>query len=306
MEWNGPNHPFVVWASCFLWAISVFSIIWSLLLFLCVSDMLFFTGTDLVNALILLSGILMMPTTLFIMNSIATGKKINHKDKVLCCPLWLCIVCIIFINVIGVLFCIHKIYVCQETTMKFITSCMKSYKTVPKYKNFVDNLQWTFKCCGLVSYKDWYKQDWHDKVGEYELEPSNAKQTKAKNVNEVDSVPLSCCKSGSCVSSYLKELGTHSINTSGCGQILYRIIMISMNAHLVMFVSVTLLEVFILRTIIIEGRKNLLDSTRNYKNVSHIMSVNENFDASSGSYQYIVQDSDDAVEYEKSLNQNDY
>lgn len=53
----------------------------------------------------------------------------------------------------------------------------------------------------------------------------------------------SCCKSGSCISNYLSELGTYSINTTGCGPLMYRIVMTSMYAHFVMFLVVVIFEV---------------------------------------------------------------
>ena len=41
----------------------------------------------------------------------------------------------------------------------------------------------------LNSYKDWFTQDWHDKVRDYEWDPGRLRDTKS-NVNlETDSVP---------------------------------------------------------------------------------------------------------------------
>ena len=55
---------------------------------------------------------------------------------------------------------------------------------------------------------------------------------------------FSCCKSGSCVTNYLKELDTYSINTNGCGDVINRIIKISMYTHSAFFLVVILLEVY--------------------------------------------------------------
>ncbi|KAM3962356.1 uncharacterized protein ACR2FA_003595 [Aphomia sociella] len=263
MRCRGQNHPFVLWAACFLWLTSIFSITWSLLLFFCVGDILWITNTDLVTAFLLLSGIIMLPTNVHMLYSIANGKKIDHKAKVVCCPLWLCIVWIIIVDVAAAILCIHRIYFCQESTSKYMAASLKNYRSVPKYKRFMDNLQWSLKCCGFHSFKDWFDHDWYDQMKDYEWDPSiNIRNRKGL---VTDSVPLSCCKSGSCISNYLMELGTYSINTDGCGDHIHQIIMISMVVYLVMF----------LLTIIIECNKNT--------EVRHIMSAKDKFDVSSGS-----------------------
>ncbi|CAK1604285.1 unnamed protein product [Parnassius mnemosyne] len=284
------NHPFVLWAACFLWLISMFAITWSLLLFFFVGDILLLTGTDLVNAFLLLSGIIMLPTNVHILYSIAKGIRIDPKSKVMCCPLWSCILWIIIINIIGIILCVRRIHSCQETTFNFISHSMKYYRSIPKYKHFIDNLQWSLHCCGLNSYKDWFTHDWYDKIRDYEWDPIANKQTVRSIREASDSVPLSCCKSGSCISSYLTELGTHSINTSGCGELMYRIIMISMYAHLLLFFLVIIIEGLILQFII---RKQDYSCENTKKNLKHIMSVNNNFEASSSSYQMNSEDSED-------------
>ncbi|CAH2107259.1 unnamed protein product [Euphydryas editha] len=71
------NSPFVIWATCVLWLISIFGIFWSLLLFFCVGDMIFSTGTDLVNAVVLLSAIVMLPPNFYSLHAIANGKRIE-------------------------------------------------------------------------------------------------------------------------------------------------------------------------------------------------------------------------------------
>ncbi|CAH1644355.1 unnamed protein product [Spodoptera littoralis] len=289
----GPNHPFIVWGACFLWLASMFAITWSLLLFFCVGDILMLTGTDVVNAIVLLSGIIMLPTNVHILCSIANGRRIDYKSKVVCCPLWLCIVWIIIINMLGAAFCIQKIYSGKYPTLEKISNTIKHYRSVPKYKHFVDNLQWSLKCCGLNSYKDWFNHDWYDKIRDYEWDPSANKRNgyKRRELETLsDSVPLSCCKSGSCISNYLLELGTHSINTKGCGNLIYRIILSSMVAHLIMFISVIIVEILILKYII-QNNPCPQDKRPVNMNVRHIMSVNDRF-ASSNSLQMNPDDTD--------------
>ncbi|XP_045513104.1 peripherin-2-like [Pieris brassicae] len=292
MEWNSPNHPFLIWASTFLWLISIFSILWSLLLLFCVNDLLFLTGMDLVNAVVLLSGLIMLPTNIFILNHIAKGKKLDLRLRVFCCPLWQCILWIIIISFIGVVLCIHRLYICQDLVTRFFANSMKKYRSHPKYKRFIDFLQVYLQCCGLHSYTDWFKHDWHDKVRDYDLELSQDNMSLKKETS--DSVPLSCCKSGSCVSNFLEELGTNSINENGCGSTMYRLIIVSMNMHLLIFVAVILLEILILRYVAIYSSNGAQT-----KLIDNIMPVNEQFDVSSDSYN-LHEHSENGNQYEKS------
>ncbi|XP_061378001.1 peripherin-2-like [Danaus plexippus] len=293
MSSQTPNRPYIVWASWVLWSISIFFIIWSLLLFFYISDMLVLTGTDLVNAVVLLSGILMVPTNVYIVYSIATGQKIVFAGKVICCRLWTCIVWIIIINLIGVVLCIRRIYVCQLIIHNSLYTSMQNYKTVPKCKHFIDHIQWGLGCCGLNSYTDWFTHEWHDRDRDFEWSSVSESSETITSRREIDSVPYSCCKSGSCVSNYLKELGTYSINTNGCAYSVYRIVLISLNAHLILFVTVVVLEAFLLRILMLE--KNEPDDTRDASrgNINNIMNVNDNFEISSGSYQLYEDDSDE-------------
>ncbi|CAK1553713.1 unnamed protein product [Leptosia nina] len=175
---------------------------------------------------------------------------------------------------------------------------MKNYRTYPKYKRFIDYLQLSLQCCGLKSYKDWFKHDWHDKARDYDLEPLDTNAALKRDGNDVDSVPLSCCKSGSCVSSFLDELGTNSINTSGCGSLMYHVIIVTMNIHLVLFVAVILLEILILRCVVIHST----DNGSHKMLIDHIMPVNENFDMSSESCHVEAEDSDDGIKNNEKSN----
>uniref|UniRef100_A0A1E1WQ47 Uncharacterized protein n=1 Tax=Pectinophora gossypiella TaxID=13191 RepID=A0A1E1WQ47_PECGO len=103
----------------------------------------------------------------------------------------------------------------------------------------------------------------------------------------------SCCKSGSCISNYLLELGTYSINTSGCSRRMNNIIRISMCVHLAVFMLVVIVEVMILR-LIMKKQCNTEHSGKRKGdyNVRHIMGVKDNFHASSESYVIHPEDSD--------------
>ncbi|KAH9629040.1 hypothetical protein HF086_007525 [Spodoptera exigua] len=138
------------------------------------------TGTDVVNAIVLLSGIIMLPTNVHILCSIANGRRIDYKSKVVCCPLWLCVVWIVIINLLGAACCLQKIYSGKYPTLEKIDKTIRHYRSVPKYKHFVDNLQWSLKCCGLNSYKDWFNHDWYDKIRDYEWDPSANKRNGLK------------------------------------------------------------------------------------------------------------------------------
>ncbi|XP_045446401.1 uncharacterized protein LOC123654546 [Melitaea cinxia] len=292
---NSLNSPFVIWTTCFFWLISIFGIFWSIILFFWVGDMIFSTGTDLVNAVVLLSAIVMLPPNFYSLHAIANGKKIEYNAKVFCCRLWTCILWIVIINIIGIILCVQRMYLCQEITKKYISNSMKQYRIAPKHRQFIDKLQWSLGCCGLKSYKDWFSQDWHDKVRDYEWASPNVRDVNAmKQVIEIDSVSMfiSCCKSGSCVSSYLKELGNYSINTNGCGNLLYRFIMVSMTVHLIMFLIIIILEIFFLKSIITKNDELDSKNRSNKLNIRHIMSVNDNFEMSSGSYNLNEEDSE--------------
>ncbi|KAJ8731993.1 hypothetical protein PYW08_014723 [Mythimna loreyi] len=290
---TSPNHPFVVWGSCILWLISIFSIIWSLILFFCVGNILVLTGTDIINAVVLLSGIIMLPTNVYILCAVARGKKICHNTKVVCCPMWLCIMWIIIVNGLGVGCCIHKIYTCKNATVEKMNKTMKHYRSVPKYKHFIDDVQWSLKCCGIYSYQDWFDRDWYDKIRDYEWDPNASRRGghKRSEIEVTDSVPLSCCKSGSCISNYLLELGTHSINTKGCGNLLTHIILGSMIGHLVIFLAVIIVEIIILKLITQSTRSQNARKLQNM-NVRHIMSVNDHFASSSNSMELNPDDTD--------------
>ncbi|XP_072940321.1 uncharacterized protein Tsp33B isoform X2 [Epargyreus clarus] len=198
---------------------------------------------------------------------------------------------------------------CHDIILKNIYSGIKYYRTVPKYKHVVDNLQWSLKCCGLKSYKDWFDLEWHDKIRDYEWDSVNKRDVHGRKVSsksETDSVPFSCCKSGSCISNYLKELGTYSINTAGCGDFMYRIVMISMNAHLILFLSIIIIEALLLKFICINTNKAYSGVCCGNKRVSvrHLMPVNDDFDASSGSYMYCQEEGDGGETYTKFDNDN--
>ncbi|XP_047527303.1 RDS/peripherin-like protein xRDS35 [Vanessa atalanta] len=289
-----PNSPIVIWISLILWLISVLAILWSLILFFYVGDILFFTGTDLVNAVVLLTAIIMLPPNFYQLHAIAHGNKIElHKANVFCCRLWTCIAWVIILNIVGIIVCIQRFFSCQEVTSSYLTNSIRQYRTVPKHRQFIDKLQWSLGCCGLKSYKDWFSQDWHDKIRDYEWISTNERNTNSIKSVETDSVPFSCCKSGSCVSSYLKELGNHSINTRGCCNIVHNCIIVSIIIHLVMFITVILLEILLLKHIMHkEDEVSGFKKFTNKFNIRHIMSVNDNFEVSSDSYILNEEDSE--------------
>ncbi|XP_052738607.1 RDS/peripherin-like protein xRDS35 [Bicyclus anynana] len=249
MAKKSKNVPCVIWTACILWIISILSIIWSMLLFFGVGEELFLTGTDFVNACVLLSGIIMLPTHLSALYAIANGETIDSNSKILFgCRLKTCVIWIILVNIIGVLVCLQRMYYCYDILLQSLSKSMSLYRTTPKYKRFIDNLQWSLGCCGLHSYKDWFRQDWHDKVRDYEWSVPNSREAKsADGLEESDSVPTSCCKSGAGISCFLAELGTNTINKEGCGNMMYRIIMISMAVHSILFLFVIALESILLK-----------------------------------------------------------
>ncbi|CAH0407793.1 unnamed protein product [Chilo suppressalis] len=302
MSFSGPNSPVVVWAACFLWLMSLTAIGWSLLLFFCFGDLLLLTGTDLINAFLLLSAIVMLPTNVSMLCSIANGRRIDHRAKVVCCPLWLSIFWIILINTIAAIVCFLIILSCRELIIQQLYRSMKNYRSIPKYKRFCDNIQWSLKCCGLNSYKDWFNQDWYDKIRDYEWDPleSTSKAIKKRFVS--DSVPLSCCKSGSCVSNYLSELGTYSINTSGCGPLLYRIVMLSLNAYFVLFLLTAVLEIIILKLIMKDNCPGVRRA--NILGVRHLKPYKANSIVSSETCQFNVESDDhmELSEHETAIN----
>lgn len=81
--------------------------------------------------------------------SLINSFVVSYKSRVLCCPLWICFMWIILINCIGVVLCAHKIAICKKTTHDRLNHTIKHYRSIPKYKHFIDNLQWSLKCCGV-------------------------------------------------------------------------------------------------------------------------------------------------------------
>ncbi|KAI5632117.1 tetraspanin family domain-containing protein [Phthorimaea operculella] len=267
--------------------ISLFILSISLLLSCCASEILSSTGTNLINDVVFISGILMCPTNLYMMLGIARNRKISHKGKLGVFPLWMCILLIVIINIIGSILCIRRMLMGGKQVQMRIAQSMASYRTCRNHQRFIDNLQWSLKCCGLNSYKDWFTRDWYDKSRDYEWDPSPIKRFN-RNLAQTDSVPLSCCKSGSCISNYLTELGTNSINTEGCSPHVNRLIKIYVIVHLIIFVTVIIIELLTLNYIT-KKRSNdsfrppPLDPNENKFNVKHLMGVKDNFRPSSGS-----------------------
>ncbi|XP_053602189.1 peripherin-2-like isoform X2 [Plodia interpunctella] len=282
---------------CFLWFMAIFSITWSLVLFCGLGDMLILTGLDLVNSFVLLSGMIMVPMNIQLLYYIAHGKRVSRDSNVMCCPLWLCVIWIILIDVAAVILCIKRLVWCRINTQSFIQDSMKYYRSFPKYKRFMDNIQWTLKCCGLGSFRDWFSYDWYDKIRDYEWDPSSSshRQTKETSLLATDSVPLSCCKSGSCISNYLMELGTNSINIRGCGDNLHRVVSILLMTHIILFVLVIIDEILILRFIMQQDRPctNPNIKRKFSTDVRQIMTAKNNFEASSRSTQINPDDSDE-------------
>ncbi|KAI8428979.1 hypothetical protein MSG28_007572 [Choristoneura fumiferana] len=218
-----------------------------------------------------------------------------HKSKVICCPLWLCMICIIIINILGAVLCALRIRTCWSKITGILARSLLQYRSAPKYKHFMDSVQWNLRCCGLNSYKDWFSRDWYDKIRDYEWDPNDENfnklnQHSKQEAHVTDSVPLSCCKSGSCIANYLTEMGTSFINVRGCGTHVHRIVLVTLAGHLFVFVSVILVETILLILIKKQSKgKARLEKTRISRggeyNVKHIMTVRDNFDVSSGSVQ---------------------
>ncbi|XP_011557611.3 photoreceptor outer segment membrane glycoprotein 2 isoform X1 [Plutella xylostella] len=282
------NRAWLVWMICFLWLLSLLAVAWSLILCFTVGDFLVLTQTDIVNAFLLLSGLTMLPANIFMMYAVANGKKIDPNSRVGCCPLWFCNLCIVSVNAVGAILCIIRIRHCKTFVSNLITTSLKEYRNVPTLKRFMDNVQWAMKCCGANSYKDWFKYNWNDKAGGFDWDMVDI---KLENL-QADSVPLSCCKSGSCISNYLTELGTFSINTDGCADVVSTLIKYSMCANLLLFVAVICLQVMILYHMkecksMSESVKTSIQSEEPPKGpqVTDLMLVNQKFAASSDSYQ---------------------
>ncbi|XP_052753275.1 peripherin-2-like isoform X1 [Galleria mellonella] len=237
-------------------------------------------------------GCMFFVVNIIFFNNMVAADVFFHKAKVVCCPLWLSVFWIVIIAIAAIIICIDRIYSCQEATSKHLNISMKNYRSFLNYKKFMDNLQWSLKCCGINSYKDWFSYDWYDQMRDYEWDPSLYKRNK-KEPLVTDSVPLSCCKSGSCISNYLLELGTNSINTKGCGKRLRRVIMLSMSAYLIIFILIIIVELLIVRFLI--KQNNYCGNQRSGKKteVRHIMSVNDKFHVSSASCQLDPEESDD-------------
>ncbi|KOB67069.1 Peripherin 2b, partial [Operophtera brumata] len=114
----------------------------------------------------------MLPTNVHMLYTIAQGRKIDPKAKVICCPLWICILWIIIISFVGIILCFQRIHHCEQTAKDSLSHSMKNYRS-------------------LNSYKDWFKQDWYDNIRDYEWSPANIQKRDTNMLNSVaDSVPL--------------------------------------------------------------------------------------------------------------------
>lgn|SRR6218665_1017178 len=71
-------------------------------------------------------------------------------------------------------------------------SALKRYRTEPKIKEDIDQLQLKFACCGNEKYTDWFQVNWISE--EYVDVNLPEEQKKMRNgFYETDDVPFSCC-----------------------------------------------------------------------------------------------------------------
>ncbi|KAI5641102.1 tetraspanin family domain-containing protein [Phthorimaea operculella] len=245
-------------------------------------DLLVFTGTDIINAILLLCGLVMLPVNVYLIYYLARGKIIRLNGKVACCPFWVAVLWILILCAAGVVMCIRRM--CNKKVMvNEVTLSMNNYRDSFVHKRFIDNIQWALKCCGLNSYKDWFTIEWYDKSRDYDWATSQGIRSK-KAPKFIDSVPYSCCKSGSCISNYLTELGTSSIHTGGCGNYLHRIILFTMAFYIFLFLAVIALELLVLSCVSNNSSMEECNPSTSAKyDVRHLMDIKENFSSSSES-----------------------
>ncbi|XP_047986125.1 peripherin-2-like isoform X2 [Leguminivora glycinivorella] len=253
---------------------------------------------DLLLSLSLLTGIVMLPTNFFLLHKISKGEKINPYSRVFCWDLWVCMATIIILSFIGACLCTHKLCHCKTTIKKTICKAMNEYKHQPKLRHLMDVIQWGMKCCGLESYTDWFSKDWYDFTRDYEWDPTSDTKLRSKGTAFVtDSVPLSCCKTGSCISNYLTEMGTTSIHLSGCAKRFYELVMGALALQLIMFSTVCVVELIVFTLTLTkceceEGNKYSKKGKTRVYDVKHLLTANPNFDWS-GSLESASDDSDD-------------
>lgn len=77
----------------------------------------------------------------------------RNCTRVVCCPIWLCLLWSVLINFVGIVLCFQKIAGCHHNTDSFIARSMKLYRVAPEHKHFIDNMQWYMKCCGVIYYQ---------------------------------------------------------------------------------------------------------------------------------------------------------
>ncbi|XP_063531984.1 tetraspanin-15-like [Cydia strobilella] len=250
---------------------------------------------DVLVSLSLLTGIVMLPTNFYLLYMISKGEKIDPYSRVFCWDLWVCMATIIIISLIGACLCSHKIYHCKDCIKKTISKAMANYRQDAKFKHLMDILQWGIRCCGLDSYTDWFSKDWYDFTRDYEWDPTSDTKLRSKGVALVtDSVPLSCCKTGSCISNYLTEMGTSSIHLCGCAEQLYVTVMTALVIQLILFSSVFVVELLVFILAVSnenETSKHIKKGKTRVYDVKHLLNVNSNFD-SSGSLESASDDSD--------------
>ncbi|OWF38628.1 peripherin-2-like [Mizuhopecten yessoensis] len=93
---------------------------------------------------------------------------------------------------VSAIMCFIQISMLDSSFEKGLSSAMRSYKNDRVKKIELDNLQISYKCCGVRSYTDWFHVSWiHEEYISEEKKKLLASYTADGYLN--DDVPFSCC-----------------------------------------------------------------------------------------------------------------
>ncbi|ESO86140.1 hypothetical protein LOTGIDRAFT_235513 [Lottia gigantea] len=94
--------------------------------------------------------------------------------------------------VTGALCLVHRDWL-AEGFRNGMLSRIKMYRDDMHVKSVIDELQMRYKCCGSLSYKDWFDVSWIGK-GFVDIENPDVKKRMEKGQYITDDAPFSCCQ----------------------------------------------------------------------------------------------------------------
>ncbi|CAH1403465.1 unnamed protein product [Nezara viridula] len=92
------------------------------------------------------------------------------------------------INMLISIFCFIKEGNLTKRTENGLYAAIQDYNNDQKSKEIMDRIQIRYRCCGIISYKDWFRHDWFKKRSDSD-DPISALMKLSGN----EHIPFSCC-----------------------------------------------------------------------------------------------------------------